>query len=299
MTVRLFDRQTLTGGSVVDDFVATWNLGPLDGLTPVADQNESIRPAAQEFLRRLNPSLDPLPNLPIDEVRGPLAARLASLFPGRGARPARAEVEAFYAKFRPSNERLRQRYFPDRPTLFDEDFSAYPDVEDPRDASLEDLAAIAARLHVSAVAESRRLEAEIAIRDARLHWARNEPEPAERALRRALRWWPDHAPAHRTLAEYLFRLDRLDEAIATITRAAALSPETYEYQHFLGILLRRAGDFAAAADAQSRSLALNPGHAASRHELEQVLIRRADAETRRATPVPPNGATTWPSPASP
>ena len=70
-------------------------------------------------------------------------------------------------------------------------------------------------------------------------------------------------------------------------RRAALpssAPESYEYQHFLGILLRRAGDFAAAADAQARALELNPGHAASRHELEQVLIRQADAEARRATP---------------
>ena len=165
-------------------------------------------------------------------------------------------------------------------------------MEDSREASATDLAAIAARLHVAAVAEVRRLEAEIAIRDGRLHWTRNEPEPAERALRRALRWCPEHAGAHRTLAEYLLRLDRLGEAIATARRAAELSPESYEYRHFLGILLRRAGDFAGAAEAQARALELNPGHAASRHELEQVLIRQADAEARRSADghPQPNGA---------
>ena len=103
------------------------------------------------------------------------------------------------------------------------------------------------------------------------------------------------------LAEYLLKLDRLDEAIAMAGRAAELSPENYEYRHFLGILLRRAGDFAAAAEAQARSLELNPGHAASRHELEQVLIRQADAEARRAAAghPHPNGAPAWQSPASP
>ena len=84
-------------------------------------------------------------------------------------------------------------------------------------------------------------------------------------------------------------------------RSAAIAPESWEYNHFLGILQRRAGDFAAAAAAQSRALDLNPGHAASRHELEQVLIRQADAEARRATnghPIPTRGAT-WQSSVSP
>lgn len=299
VTARLFDRKLLNGGSVVDDFVATWNLGPMAAFTPVPDQNESIDAQAQELLRLANPALDALPGLPLDEVRGPLAARLAALFPGRGARPARADVEAFYGKYRESNENVRRRFFPDRTTLFDEDFSAYPEAEDPRDPTPQDFAAIAAKLHTAAVAESRRLEAEIAIRDARLHWTRNEPGPAEQALRRALHWCPDHAPAHRTLAEYLFRLDRLPEAIAVTRRAAVLAPDSWEYNHFLGILQRRAGDFTAAAAAQARALELNPGHAASRHELEQVLIRQADAEARRVNGHPMHGGAPWPSSVSP
>ena len=83
-------------------------------------------------------------------------------------------------------------------------------------------------------------------------------------------------------------------------RAADLSPESYEYQHFLGILLRRAGDLAAAAEAQRRSLALNPGHTPSRYELEQVLIRQADAEARRSIAANGHlsGGAAWPSSAS-
>lgn len=301
MTVRLFDRELLVGGSVIDDFLATWGIGPVEGFVRVADQNESITPVAQEFLRAINPGLKPIRGLPVEEVRGPLAARLAQLFPGRGARPARAEVEAFYELFRASNERVRERFFPERAQLFAEDFSAYPEVEDDRDVALADFAEVAAGLHGAAVAETRRLEAEIALRDSRLHWMRDEQDAAERALRRALRWCPDHAGVHRTLAEQLLKREKLGEAIVAAARAAELSPDAWEYHHFLGILLRRTGDNAAAAEAQGRSLALNPGHAASRHELEQVLIRQADAEARKVAggPSQPNGARPWQSSASP
>ena len=56
---------------------------------------------------------------------------------------------------------------------------------------------------------------------------------------------------------------------------------SYEYWHFLGVLLRRTRDFKAAAEAQQRAVDLNPGHAASKHELAQVLIKQADAEHQR------------------
>lgn len=39
----------------------------------------------------------------------------------------RAEAQAFLARFETSNERLRSRFFPERKTLFDTDFSMYPE----------------------------------------------------------------------------------------------------------------------------------------------------------------------------
>ena len=248
--VRLFDRKDLGWRHVVDDFLATWKLGPPECFAQVADQNRSIEPVAQEFLRQVNPDLEPIGGLPIEEVRGPLGARLALLFPGRGARPARAEVEAFYGQYRESNERVRQRYFPDRATSSTRTSPPIPRWRTAGRASLADFAAIAARLHVAATAEIRRLEAEIAIREGRLALDPRGAGGRRGALRRALRWCPDHGDAHRTLAKYLLRLDRLGEAIMVADRAAELSPDSYEYRHFLGILLRRAGDFPAAAEAQ-------------------------------------------------
>ena len=228
----------------------------------------------------MNPRLEPIGGLPIDEVRGPLAARLAKLLPGRGARPSRGEAEAFYAMYRPSNEALRQRHLPGRARLFDEDFSAYPDVADPMDFAIGDLAGVAAMLQTAATREARRLEAEIAIRDARLHWLRQEPAAAELAIGRALAWSPDHPDAYRALAENLLRQGRLDEALAAAGRAVEHRPESHEFWHFLGILRRRTGDFDGAAEAQRQALARAPDHAGAQAELAQINSRQQRTAVR-------------------
>ena len=269
--VRLFDRRELIGGDVVADFITTWGLTGSVPYKTVRDQNESIRPLAQEFLRRVNPRLEPIEGLPIEDVRGPLAASLSRLLPGRGARPPRAEAEAFLDRYRDSNEALRLRHFPDRPTLFDADFSEYPEVADPREFSIDDLATVAAMLHTAATREARRLEAEIAIRDARTHWFRDESAAAERAIARALTWTPGYPEAYRTLAEHLLRQGRLDEALAAAERAAERRPDAHEYWHFLGILRRRTGDSAGAAEAQRRALELAPDQVGARTELAKML----------------------------
>ena len=284
--VRVFDRARLVRGDVVSDFASAWDLAGSSPYVRVPDQNESIRPVAQEFLRRVNTHLEPIPGLPIEEVRGPLAARLAQLFPGSGARPSRAEAEAFYARFHASNEAVRQRHFPDSPTLFDEDFRGYPETEDREEFGADDIAAVAAALHTAAAREVCRLESEIAIRDAKLHWAREEPVAAERALRRALRWFPGHSEAYRTLAEFMLRLGRIGDAIAAATQAAELKVTSCEYWHFLGALLRRSADFVGAAEAQRRALALEPGYTAARRELDQLQIRLAEVRTPSDAPRP-------------
>lgn len=273
--VRLFDREALIGGSIVDDFMATWDLGGLDGCTPVRNHNESIQPAAQEYLRHVNAHLGRIASLPPEAVGGPLASALAAHFSGRGTRPARAAAMRFYDLFRASNEVVRRTYFPDRALLFSEDFSSYPEDEDSRAFSLADFAAIAATLTLAGTTETRRLESEIAIRDARLHWVRDAPDAALAALDRAITWRPKFAEAQRTKAEFLARLDRLDAAVTAARRATELNPQAQEYWHFLGVLLRRTEALEAAAEAQRRSLALKPDHAPSRHELDLVEARIA------------------------
>lgn len=286
VSIRLFDRRELAGGDIVADFVAAWGLAGDAAYARVPDANESILPVAQEFLRRVNPRLEPIEGLPIDEVRGPLAATLSRLLPGRGARPSRADAEAFHDRFRASNEALRRRRFPQRRTLFCEDFSDYPETADPDDFGPDDLAAVAAMLHTAATREIRRLESEIAIRDARIHWLRDEPAVAERAIARALAWTPGHPEAYRTLGEQLLRLGRLHDALAAAARAVERRPEAHEYWHFLGILRRRTGDAEGAAQAQRKALELAPDHEGARTELalaRTLSLTLAKTETPPAT----------------
>ena len=268
---------SLAGGSIVDDFLSAWSIGDPGDLAHVADQNTSILPEGQEFLRLVNFHLERLGSLPIEEVRGPLTALLEQLFPGRGARPAREDAEAFYACYHQSNEAVRQRYFPQRAHLFDADFSDYPAIADHRDFAPDAMARVAARIHMASNEEVRRLQAEIAIREAKLHWLRDEPEAAERDIDLALAWKPGHPEAYRTLAEQRFRRGRVADAAVAARRAAECRPDAHEYWHFLGTLLVRTGDLAGAAEAQRRALDLHPSHAAARRELDQVLARLADA----------------------
>lgn len=264
---RLFERSELVGGDVVRDFLAAWDLGSPGEYRPVANLNESIRPEAQDFLRRVNAHLAPVGDLPVEVVQGPLAAALAQLMPGRGARPARAEAEAFQARYREANEAVRRRHFPHRAALFDEGFAAYPEDADRLAFDADAVARVAAALHRAAVRETRRLEAEIAIRDARLHWERGEADATLAALRRAVGWLPDHAESHRALGEYLHRLGRSAEAVPAARRALELRPDRADFWHFLGVALRAAGDAVGAGAAQERALALDPGHSGAARAL--------------------------------
>jgi uncharacterized small protein (DUF1192 family) len=279
--VRLFDRRALVGGDVVTDFLDLWGLGPAGDYVAVSDRNASIRPAAQEFLRHVNRHLAPIGGRPIEAVRGPLVARIEAAFEGPGARPSRAEAEAFYAAFRASNEAVRAARFPDRDRLFDEDFSAYPEEADDRGLSLDAFAEVAARIHMAAQEEICRLEAEVALREARLLWSRDQRPAAIASLRRALSWRPRHAEAHRTLGEYLLRENRVEDALVPARAAVEHRPDSVEYWHFLGMVLRRSGAIAEAIEAQERALALDPDHEAAKRERD-ALAGRLDGPAARS-----------------
>lgn len=272
MHVRLADRAEMTGGGVVPDFLSYWRIGAPEDFIAVADQNASMLPCAQEFLRLVNAHFEESGAVPGDAVRGPLVARLEKGFRGAGARPARAEAEAFYAAFQASNDAVRARHFPDRATLFNEDFSGYPDVADARDLAPAAVAAVAARMLVATQEEICRLEAEVAVRDARLHWSQERRPAAIAALRRALGWRPTHAEAHRTLGEYLLRDDKLVLAVASARAAVEHKPENAEYRHFLGMVLRKSGAFDEALAAQDLAIALQPDFDGAVRERDQLLL---------------------------
>jgi hypothetical protein len=55
-----------------------------------------------------------------------ISAAITAGVPGSGWLPTQAEAAAFMARFEESNEAVRRRYFPDRPSLFADDSQRFP-----------------------------------------------------------------------------------------------------------------------------------------------------------------------------
>lgn len=125
---RIFSRSELVGGDVLADFLAQVGVDPA-GLDTVPTQNESLSPEALEFLGRLNRYLPLFVDQKPAGVRGNIAQVVERLFPGKGPRPPRAEVERFYRIFEESNQKVAEKFFPNRGGLFEPDFSVYGDDE--------------------------------------------------------------------------------------------------------------------------------------------------------------------------
>ena len=282
--VRLFEPELLVNGSVVDDFLACWGLGGIGDFRSVPNENGSISVAAQEFLRQAQSA--PARRRPGgrgERLRGIVVAALERGHAGHGARPARAEARAFYERFRAANERVAARYFPERDPLFSEDFSQLSrDRGLARTTDAEAIVGIAAQLLSEAAGRIDALEAEISIREAAIAWRDDRQTAALGRIRAALSRFPEHAGLHRTLGEYLLRLEQPQAAVAAAEAACARAPENWEYRHFLGIARAAAGDDAGAAAAQQAALEINPAHKSAQAALAKALTRLETAARQHA-----------------
>jgi hypothetical protein len=188
---RVFDRKTFVGGDLVQDFAAACGLGDTRRLERPADRNEGITAAAQEFLRHLN-LLDP-PSA--DGTRAADRVLLEELIfrklTGAGRRPSRDAAIRFRSLFDESNERVRQRWFPRRSSLFDDDFSMYP-VDEEGGSGFGDAVVVSTVI-------IRALEAELAFRCGWIARMKKDRKGAEVSLRAALALDPDHEGARRML----------------------------------------------------------------------------------------------------
>lgn len=194
---RIFDRSALAGGSVVQDFCERWDLGT--GYVEVRNANESLQPHAGEVLRRLNTAFPGYVGNDLNRMRGELGARIGTLFPGRGPRPSRAAAEAFYRHFEASNEAVRAHWFPDRQTLFAEDFSAYPESEDDRAVSFEQAMEVVEALWRETQGKELDLRYQVALRDGQIAELTGKGDDARAAYARAIRIDPGRGAARKRL----------------------------------------------------------------------------------------------------
>ncbi len=139
ITPRLYETESLVDGDVVADFVAALDLprsaeAGTGGKDAAKRPNAALSPPAIQLLRDLS-ALGKDRGLYAEDFakasgRKELVGILDRHFSGRSALPSRAEAMAFHDRCRDSNERVRAAWFPDRATLFQEDFSRYPEVAD-------------------------------------------------------------------------------------------------------------------------------------------------------------------------
>lgn len=280
--VRLYEKDLLTNGSIVDDFLACWDLGQAQGFRQVPNENSAIDTSAQAFLRAINPALAELDEPVKEMLRGSVVSALERSCPGRGVYPARRDAEVFFASFAASNAAVAVRYFPERTQLFDADFSIYPEKGDMAEVSVEATARVALRLLQNCEDRFEKLEAEIAIRDAQILWRDGAGEPAVATVRAALARTPTHAGLHRTLGEFLLRLEHPGDSVAAAIAACDLDPGNWEYWHFRGIAEAAAGLFPDAVAAQLRARALNPGHGGIEEGLRVARAQSARQQSKRS-----------------
>lgn len=137
--VRIYERALLADGDVVADFYETAALGRPGKSVP--ELNTSVSAAQYRFLQKFNARFPLLRDGKVNPERGPIYARIQNVLTGPPFRPARADAEAFYARFAEGNARVHRDYRPDldRPTLFEEDFSSYPETADSEELTAEEV----------------------------------------------------------------------------------------------------------------------------------------------------------------
>lgn len=224
---RLFERGSLVNGDAIDDFLA---LCGAQGAVPADDPNRASNPSADTEGQGLMVAVGRamarvLPGRRAslgDPVWRHFTELVTEAMPGRGWRPGRAEAQEFLARFRDGNEWIRQRWFPDRPSLFTQDFERLPE----KSGLPEGPALLDAAMGLLAKLAERSLREEVSqlLALARIEQQQGRIPAALRLLNMAVQA-DEHAPAPRLLlAELLGARGKRELARQHLAAAAAKLP---------------------------------------------------------------------------
>lgn len=131
IVVRPFERQQLTEGDVVRDFVSVVGIDPAAEYQVPPRQNLSLDRYTVEFLRRLNPHIPRYVDGAPNRAREGLAEVLETISDGPKLALPRATAEAFLRKFEECNAKVAREYlgrgdgvlFRDKPADLEDDGS--------------------------------------------------------------------------------------------------------------------------------------------------------------------------------
>ncbi|WP_155838633.1 hypothetical protein [Arthrobacter castelli] len=117
ITVRTFDRSRMIGKDVIGDFLATTGIRG-NGLVRGRVKNQSMSARGMRITERLNPYFPPRFGRRRNPFRSLLLRVVGLRCLGPGPAMDSEAAERFYCQFQESNDAVRSRYFPDRPSLF-------------------------------------------------------------------------------------------------------------------------------------------------------------------------------------
>jgi tetratricopeptide (TPR) repeat protein len=224
---RIFERADMKGGDAVQDFldIAGISLPALDD-NPDRLANPSVTLEGQALLRMAGRALEaqggdrPWRDSPAWRR---LTACITEAMPGRGWTPTRGEAADFMARFADTNEHARARFFPDRATLFPDNYADLPATQPAIPTEQIAAAALAALMHETGAGAKR--QAEAAMAQYRLHKRLGEKGPVRANLIRAVRFDPDLLIARLCLAEFFIEEGDLRQAKEHAEAALRIAPE--------------------------------------------------------------------------
>lgn len=130
ITVRQFARSKMIEGDLFADFAHAAGIPNNVDISVDMKTNPSLTPAACVFFRAFNEGFPRFVDGKPNDMRRTVRETLEEHFPGKGLMPSRCDVIKYMEQFHESNEYIRQTWFPSQSTLFFEDYSAYPEVQD-------------------------------------------------------------------------------------------------------------------------------------------------------------------------
>jgi len=133
---RIFSRKELLDGDIKKDFVSLlgWNWNDFED---VENRNESMSADAQKFMMKINKVLPRFIGNKVNENHGSIGQHVHKNFNGKGILPTRQVAENFFKIFKDSNEKVRQKWFPEKKELFEVDFDKYPEKKESFDGNFE------------------------------------------------------------------------------------------------------------------------------------------------------------------
>jgi hypothetical protein len=124
IAVRLYSPDSLSEGDIVKDFFQRMDVETISMIRP-GRPNQGLGKEALSFLMNINRHFSTIAGT--EACRQLVVEHLDEVGGGAGYKPDRPSVLAFMQKFADSNEKVRRRWFPDRPQLFSVALDRYPD----------------------------------------------------------------------------------------------------------------------------------------------------------------------------